>query len=296
MNILIEAAALIALAAGGVCAWGFYSSNLALKAPRCPPETNPAAFGLEAEDISFLTEDGIRLKGWFVPSMGSHKTIIVTHGWSAERSGTLSSTAFLRRGGYNLLYFDFRNHGESGGTLSSVGRWETRDLLAAIRFLLQNKGEAAGWIGVWGLSMGAAVAITTAAEHPEIKAVVAESSFSTFNGVVIRSAWVFYRVPRWPLTPITLFFIRWRLGFDPEPFSPLYHIRRLAPRPVLFIQGDRDARAPVSEGRALFQAAGEPKELWTVPGADHGEAHSKEPETYEKKVIGFFNNASKTTA
>jgi len=253
---------------------------------------NPAALGLPYEDIAFLSEDGVKLVGWFVPSPGSGKTIIVCHGWSAERSNALSSTAFLHPSGYNLLYFDFRNHGESGGDRSSLGPWEGRDLIAAIRVLLENKKASAAWIGAWGLSMGAAVALTTAADHPEIRAVVAESSYSSSNEAIVRSAKIFYGIPRSPLTLITLFFVRGRLGVDPEPFSPRYHIGRISPRPLLLIQGSLDARAPVSEGRILLEAAGEPKELWTVPGADHGEAHSKDPAAYERKVLDFFNRAS----
>jgi dipeptidyl aminopeptidase/acylaminoacyl peptidase len=273
--------------------WGFYSSNLIIKAPRSPQEMTPGVLGLPYESASFLSEDGVKLAGWFVPSPGSGKTIIVCHGWSAERSNTLPSTAFLHQGGYNLLYFDFRNHGESGGNRSSLGPWEGRDLMAAVRTLLQNKQGSARWIGAWGLSMGAAVALTTAADHPEIRAVVAESSYSSSSEAIVRSAKIFYGISRSPLTRITLLFVRWRLGVDPEPFSPRYHMGRISPRPLLLIQGDRDARAPVSEGRILLSAAGEPKELWTVPGADHGEAHSKDPATYERKVLEFFNKASK---
>jgi len=296
LNILIEVVPPTLALLGIVVGWGFYSSSLILNPSKSRPEAAPGVFGLTPQEVAFDTTDGIRLKGWFVSAPGSSKTVIACHGWSAERSSTLACTSFLRRVGYNLLYFDFRNHGESGGTLSSVGPLESRDLEAALGFLSRHKTDAARWIGVWGLSMGAVVAIAAAADHPEIKAVVAESAFSSFNEAVIRSARFFYGVPRFPLMAITLGFVRWRLGFDPEKFSPLDRIGRIRPRPVLLIQGDRDVRAPASDGRLLFEAAGEPKELWTVPGADHGEAHSKDPVTYEKKVSEFFDKASQGAA
>jgi dipeptidyl aminopeptidase/acylaminoacyl peptidase len=292
LNTPIEIVLLTLAVLGMMAGWGFYSSSLVIKSPRSPQETNPGSFGLTYENFSFVTEDGVRLNGWFVPCPGSAKTVISCHGWSAERSTIISSTLFLQNKGYNLLYFDFRNHGDSGGHLSSIIPWECRDLLAAIRALTEQKKEAARWIGVWGLSMGGAVALTTAADHPEIRAVVAESSFTSINETIIRSAKIFYGIPCFPLMPITLFFVRWRLGLDPEPFSPIHHIGRIAPRPVLLIQGEMDRRAPTKDGRRLFEAAKTPRELWTVSGADHGEAHSKDPVAYEKKVSEFFDKVS----
>ena len=252
---------------------------------------HPDLLGLPFENVSFPSTDGVPLKGWFIPAEGSEKTIIVCHGWGAEMSNVLPSTAFLHKGGYNLFYFDFRNHGESGGTVSSIGPLESRDFEAAIQFLQKNKAGSVRWMGVFGLSMGGAVSLTMTAHKPILKAVVAESSFSSFNESVARYAKLFYGVPRIPLVPITLFFVRWRLGMDPEEFSPLHHIHRISPRPVLLIQGDEDIRMPPSEGRILYEKAREPKELWTVPGADHGEAHSKDPQTYERKVLEFYGSA-----
>jgi len=280
----------LSLLASFVVWWGFYSSNLIIKAPRSNQETNPEFFGLSYEDISFISSDGVKLKGWFIPVQNSQRTVVVCHGWSAERSNVLPSTAFLHKAGYNLLYFDFRNHGESGGILSSIGPWEIQDLQAALDFL-KGKKVAAEWVGVWGLSMGAAVALTSAAQNSTIKAVVAESAFSSYNEAIVRFAKLFYHIPRYPLTPLTLLFVRWRLGLDPEEFSPRYFVDRISPRPILFIQGGQDLRMPASEGMILYRLAKEPKELWTVPQADHGEAYSKDPAAYEHKVLDFFKKA-----
>lgn len=134
--------------------WGFHSSNLAIHLPRSALEMTPDRLGLPYENISFLTEDGLRMAGWFVPHEGSSKAIVICHGWGAERSNVLPSTFFLHRGGYNLLYFDFRNHGESQGDRSSLGRLETMDLSAALSYLASKKTAQSRWTGVWALSMG----------------------------------------------------------------------------------------------------------------------------------------------
>jgi len=274
-----------------VVLWGWYSSNLVITMERSPLSVIPAAFGLAYEETTFPAPDGVVLKGWFVPAAKpSDTTIVLCHGWGADRANLLPSTVFLnQRGGYNLCYFDFRNHGESGGTRSSLGPLEIGDMEAALDYITRAKPEQTRRLGVYGLSMGAAVALTVTARDPRIEAVVAESAFSSFNGVVARFARIFYGVPRLPFVPMTLFFVRARLGIDPELSSPVRFIDRIAPRPVFLIQGDKDERMPPSEGAALFSRAKEPKTLWTIPGADHGEAAEVAGKEYQDRLLQFYD-------
>ncbi len=276
-----------------IAGWGWFSSGLVLRIERLPNSVLPGAFGLRFEEVSFAARDGVALKGWFVPAPSpSDVTLVLCHGWGANRSDILPSTAFLnQKGGYNLFYFDFRNHGDSGGNTSSLAALETRDLEAALDWLKANRPEQARRLGAYGLSMGAAVSLTVTAQHPEILALAAESPFSSFNGVVARFAKLFYHVPRFPLVPITLFFVRARLGLDPEAFSPIHHVDKISPRPLFLIQGANDARMPPSEGQTLFARAREPKELWTVPGADHGEPAQAAGAEYQERLLAFYRKA-----
>ena len=82
----------------------------------------PDQFGLPYENVYFKTEDKVQLKGWFIPSEAySNKTIVLMHGWGMNRADILKNTYFLHDLGFNLLYFDFRALGESGGKTSSIG-------------------------------------------------------------------------------------------------------------------------------------------------------------------------------
>ncbi|MBI4397304.1 MAG: alpha/beta hydrolase [Elusimicrobia bacterium] len=275
-----------------VVLWGWFSSNLILMQERCPIQALPGAFGLPFETVSFHAEDGVRLSGWFVPAARPTEiTLILCHGWGANRSDILFGTVFLqKRGGYNLFYFDFRNHGDSGGTRSSLIGYERLDLEAAIRCVKEQWPDRSRRVALFGLSMGGANALSVAAKHPEIEAVVAESPFSSFNGVVIRFARLFHHVPRFPLVDITLLFTKIRLGMNPEVHSPIHHIDKISPRPIFLIQGDRDARMPPSEGERLFAKAKEPKTLWTIPGADHGEPGQVAGKEYEDRILEFYKN------
>ncbi|OQA92060.1 MAG: Alpha/beta hydrolase family protein [Elusimicrobia bacterium ADurb.Bin231] len=270
--------------------WGYFSSSLVLKVGRSPITLSPKDVGMEYEEVKFTSSDGMEISGWFVRSEHrSSATVITCHGWGANRSDVLPSTFFLAKTGFNILYFDFRNHGQSGGRISSLGYLEALDLKAAIDYLKNEKSSYAEKIGVYGVSMGGSVAILTAAEDNRINAVVADSSFSAFNDIVVRYAELFYNIPEYPLMPVTLFFVRCRLGFDPEKFSAEKHIAAISPRPIFVIHGLDDTRISVSDGIKLFDIAGHPKFLWTVEDADHMESHLKNPVKYQRKVGFFFS-------
>src|SRR3989339_1089483 len=129
------------------------------KKRRTPVLFYPEQFRLPFETVEFRTSDNIALKGWFIPSReDSDKTLIVCHGWGENRGDMLNATHFLYETGINLFYFDFRCSGESGGSLSSVGYLETRDLDAAIDFLQTTRPETSEYLGILGKSMGGAAA------------------------------------------------------------------------------------------------------------------------------------------
>lgn len=255
-------------------------------------EFNPKSFGYFFESFATFSEDQIKIEGWFVPAKEKSSTVIfVLHGWGANRSDVLPKTIFLAKE-YNLVYFDFRNHGSSGGNKTSLTCLEIKDFRAVVAFIEKEKKEFARRAGVFGFSMGGSVAITGGAELPQIQAIVAESPFSSYQETVYRFAKLFYKAPRM-VVAITLCFIQARLGFDPEKWSPIYFVSKIAPRSLLIIQGGNDARMPVKEGQDLYNAAKEPKELWIVPGTDHGSISEKNPEEYQKKVLNFFENGFK---
>ena len=249
----------------------------------------PDQFGLPYENVYFKTEDKVQLKGWFIPSEAySNKTIILMHGWGMNRSDILKNTYFLRDLGFNLLYFDFRALGESGGKTSSIGYLELKDVAAAVRFLKETRPQFCEKIGLYGLSMGGMVAICEAARNPEIACVVAEASYYSFRRVVSRWAWVHHRVPYFPLIPIILHYIHKYLGVNPERYSPKYNIPRISPRPVFIIHGRYDNLVPAAQAKLLFKKAGEPKEIWLVPGAKHNKCAEVGGFEYKQRLADFF--------
>ena len=256
---------------------------------RKPLDAWPDQFGLPYENVTFKSQDQVQLKGWFITAPEfSNKTIILMHGWGMNRADILKNTYFLRELGFNLFYFDFRALGESGGKTSSIGYLELKDITAAINFLKDTRPQFCEKIGLYGLSMGGMVAICEAAHNPDIACVVAEASYYSFRRVVSRWAWVHHHIPYFPLLPMVLHYIRKNLGVNPERFSPKYNIPKIAPRPVFLIHGRYDNLVPAAQAKLLYKKAGEPKEIWLVPGAKHNKCAEVGGFEYKQRVTEFY--------
>ncbi len=269
-------------------AYCWKSSQLIIAPRRFKFSYPPSDVGLHYEDVTFLTSDGIEIKGWFIPAEDPKGTIILCHGYGTERSDCLAWAKFLRRGGYSALLFDFRGHGESGGRYCSLGYYEREDLRAAVNYL-KKRGENS--IGAMGFSMGGTVALMAGAEDPDLLAVVTDGAYLSLHSVVASFAKKYFRAPKYPFIPPAIWTAGLRLRFNPREVHLRKHVGSISPRPILLIHGGEDREVLLSDAEAIYEAAGEPKELWVVSGANHASTYSVAREKYEEKVVGFLNRA-----
>ena len=125
--------------------------------PRYPLHIPPSTYRVDYEPLSFKTEDGIILKGWLIkpphPEVKS-PAIIICHGVGANKSDFTELAAYLSRRGYYVLLFDFRAHGESGGSRTSLGYHEQKDIAAALSSLQSRPPIDRKRAGIYGFSMG----------------------------------------------------------------------------------------------------------------------------------------------
>jgi pimeloyl-ACP methyl ester carboxylesterase len=277
----------------GLLALLWWGSGIILHPPAMSPMwIFPEQFGLRYEKVEFPTDDGLTLRGWFIPSTkGETRTIIMCHGWGDNKGELLKQTHFLNEhAGFNLLYFDFRSHGESEGEITTIGGLETQDFDAAVKWLRAAKPEFASRVGAFGVSMGAAVTVASMPEHPDLRCAVVESPFSDYQGVIRRWAWNHLKVPAFPLINMALWMLRLRVG-DPhiDKFNPFEAAGHIAPRPLFVIGGEMDRLMPVDDVRRVFDAAQEPKQIWIVPGAYHAKAREAAEMEFDTRVSGFFS-------
>lgn len=247
---------------------------------------------LPLERVAFLSRDGTRLRGWFVPTAaGSTReapTLVLMHGYGSRKEEMLPHADYLHAAGYNLLLFDFRASGESDGDAVTIGAFEQQDALGAVDYLEARGDVAMQTVGFQGLSMGAAVAIMAAAQDGRVVAVAAEAPFKDIPSEVDASFSRRIGLPSFPFAPITVWITERRMGIDAAAISTLRALPDLAGRPLLVIEDELDDSIASGSARTVFEAAEEPKRYWLAPGAEHGDGHDVASEAYERVVLAFW--------
>jgi pimeloyl-ACP methyl ester carboxylesterase len=255
----------------------------------------PASFQLAYEDVAFQAKDRVPLKGWWVPAPAAKGTVVLVHGLNRSRLEMVKKTPFLHEQGWNALLFDLRFHGESGGTMRSLGYFEREDVHAAVDFA---RSRSEGAVVLWGISFGGATAVFTAAEDPQVAAVICDSSFRSLRdttthhlGLFRRFRWWLRLVPAWPVSDEILFWFRRRTGVDPDELDVEKAAAQLKARPVLFVANSGDRRMPQEIAFDLQKAAGVRSSVLVIPGTSHGGAWREGQAPYAEAVKKILEEA-----
>lgn len=257
--------------------------------PRLPLAVTPADLGLPAETVTFHSTDGLELEGWLISAHPDRPWIIVCHGLGANRSDVLPIAAGLHARGFNLFLFDFRGHGNSRGRVSSFGWLERHDLEGALAFLGRRPEIPARPYGIYGISMGGAVALMVAGQDERLGAVAVESPYANLDASIRHHLGLMYPwLPGWPFRWFAVATYRLRFGAWPARMSPEAAAARLGSRPLLVIHNEGDPRIPREEIERLTGSATGPKELWVSGGLGHLEGFAADPEGYVSRLARFF--------
>jgi fermentation-respiration switch protein FrsA (DUF1100 family) len=203
-----------------------------------------------AQDVSFRTGDGLELAGWFVPAAtgAPTATVLVLNGNGGNRAGRAPLAAALARQGLAVLLFDYRGYGGNPGEPTETGL--AADARAARGYLLSRPDT--GRIVYFGESLGAAVAVGLAAEHPPA-ALVLRSPFTSLADVGRR---------HYPYLPVG--------ALLKDRYDALGGIAAVRV-PLLVVVGGADDIVPTEQSRRLYDAAAEPKRYVEIPGAGHND-------------------------
>lgn len=262
------------------------------------PET-PSAVGLAWSHANFTTEDHVGLVGWWMPADATpsdNASVIFLHGYTDSKNQSLEVAPFLHAGGYNVLAFDFRAQGYSGGAYATAGILEVRDVKAAVAWLNRTLNVTDPKIALFGWSMGGATGISASPSIPEVDAVIADGSFSRLQNIVDTSIVHFikgqigFSVPRWPIGPLSVQLAAWSVGVELDSNPPVEAIQRFE-GPVLLIQGLADNRVYPNNLEELARAGGENVETLRIAGAGHVRCHATDPVAYEAGVLQFLGTA-----
>jgi pimeloyl-ACP methyl ester carboxylesterase len=258
------------------------------------------------EDVQFETKDGLSLAGTYFKARTPKRSgvVVFCHEYLSNRWSFQPYADHLRDLGFDLFTFDFRNHGESPSDpvykpLQWVTNHEELDLDAALSYLRSRPDADPAGVGCFGVSRGGGTALCVAARDPRVWGVITDGAFPTRGTMLaysLRWAEIYVGNPLfWKAVPVFVFdFLGW---FARRRTERKLHCRyanveravaRLAPRPWLAIHGQKDAYIGVNIAKALFERAGEPKELWIVAGAKHNRCREKDSVAYLDRVATFF--------
>jgi alpha-beta hydrolase superfamily lysophospholipase len=213
---------------------------------------------LSHSDWSVATRDGVTLRGWLFPTTSPPKGLIVyLHGKDANRSfGARIAERYVPRG-YEVLTFDLRAHGRSGGWLTTYGAREVGDLAQALDTVPIDP------VILIGQSLGAAIALQAAASNSRVRGVVAVASFADLETRVREAA------GRLDVAP-SFDWLATNAGFRVQDIS----LREAATRirvPVLLVHGTRDTVTSFHHSQDIFNALGDKKRFLKIDGAGHND-------------------------
>jgi alpha/beta superfamily hydrolase len=238
---------------------------------------------LPVEDVSFYNWRGELLSGWLSLTSPTAPVIILTHGSPGNRVSMISRAAFLHDHGFNVLLFDFQSYGKSQGEMSTLGMVESEDILAAISYIHSQLATKFSKIGVLGLSMGATAAVLAASRSEDILALVAESC-------PVDATRVTADIPDEASRQADKQLVEEVYGVDITQARPIDVVNKLAGQTaIFFMNGDDDTITPLAGMQALYRSAKDPKQYWVVPGAQHAQAFTTDPEEYMQRVDAFFD-------
>jgi hypothetical protein len=244
--ITIAAAAYV----GVVLVLFFAQRTLLYPGGSAPPDVGRAGLEGLVEPVHVTTADALPLLAWYRPPATERGAVIVYfHGNGGTIAHRGAAVRPLLEAGYGLLLLEYRGYGGNPGRPTEAGLYA--DARAALAFV-----DAAG-IGVdrqvlYGESLGTGVAVQMATERGAAALVLA-SPYTSIADVAAQ---------KFPLVPV-----RWLLLDRYESLAKIARLRI----PLLVLHGERDMSIPARFGRALYEAAAEPKELVLFPAAEHND-------------------------
>ncbi len=249
----------------------------------------------KAEDVTFTSTDGVRLKGWLFHGAAGSAPVVLCHDLGESKNAVVNIAIALNKAGFTVLAFDFRGHGASGGDGSTLGVQEVRDVLGAVDFVanLPKADVDARKIGIFGAGMGAHAAVLAAAERPSLRVLVLDGLWPD-----ARSTLVHHEFADWPwgerhlgAVPAALFPLIAGASIDDGRAADV--LPALAGRDLLLVAPAGDRRLDESM-KAMYATLPERRDsernLITLPATRASGLGADDLVRYHERVVAFFRS------
>lgn len=237
------------------------------------------------KEIRFRADDGVALRGWWMPGKDPARAVLLLHGFGADGRSMLARAKWIHEAGYSTFLLDLRGCGKSAGGRAAYGYAERLDVEGALRFLTGE--EKVLHVVLLGRSMGGAAALMAVDRWRSVRGMVLESVYARFEEAVRARLMSRLGCVEPLLSGLLLGEVRLRYGFDPAELAPVDAIRRI-PCPSLIVAGAKDPVGGAAEAGLMFSVAPSPSTLWILQEAGHVDFYRFETDEYKKRVGEFL--------
>jgi pimeloyl-ACP methyl ester carboxylesterase len=271
----------VALTYLSACLYLFLQQTRFIFFPSPVIETTPEFFNLRYQEVWLPVPAASgkveRMHGWWIPAnQADAKVLLYLHGNGINIGANVGYANQFHQLGFSVLLMDYRGYGRSEGSFPTESR-VYQDATTAWDYLVKQQQIQPSQIFIYGHSLGGAIAIDLAVQHPEAAGLIVESSFTSIGDIAKLQSrfWMF---------PVDLILN--------QRFDSISKVRSLQ-MPVLFIHGTADFLVPAVMSQQLYAAAPEPKQLFLVPGAGHNNLAEIAGMQYLQAVQKFFQQVQR---
>lgn len=240
------------------------------------------------EEVRLRSPFGYDMFGYYLPLEGARDTVILAHGYTYNLYGQVKYVDIFRKRGFNVVLYDHRAHGHSGGSIAGFGFYEKHDMQVWFEWALAQLGPD-GRVGVMGESYGAATALQHAAIEPRVAFVVADCGYSDLRDLFAYHLRVDYHLPPFPLLNVADWWSGRMAGYHYADVSPRRDVAQTT-MPMCFIHGAADDYTPPTMSEENYAAKKEgARRIYLAPGAEHAGSFGIDRITYDRFVGEFLD-------
>lgn len=244
---------------------------------------------LENEEFYLQSKYGYKLHTVFFPNKNSKNTIILCHGITDSLFASMKYMDIFIKRGFNVVIYDHRFHGKSGGPNCSYGYFEKFDLISVTDWVFEKCGQGST-VGIQGESMGAATILQHSRIDPRVSFYIADCPYSDLTELFKVRIKDDYHLPAFPLIQLSNLLFKLTTNVFYSQISPIKDIAEVE-TPIFFIHGENDNYIPHKMSIDLYNAKKHGvKKLYIAPNADHVESYLKNIKEYDKLVGDFLSS------
>jgi dipeptidyl aminopeptidase/acylaminoacyl peptidase len=222
---------------------------------------------------------------YFLQKENTKKFVVIAHGHTYTHFGSIKYAKMMFEEGFNVIIYDQRYHGASGGNNTTLGYFEKYDLYDIITEIYNEFGTDI-FLGTYGESMGAATILLEQEIDERVKFCISDCGYNDFK------KFLFERLSKYHLPKLSFYFINFFVkliaGFSLEDVSPIKAIKE-SKIPIMFIHGKQDKFIEYHHSVEMYEAYNSSKKLFIADNnATHAYSYFSDKEKYVENVKTFL--------